>query len=308
MDRRPERAAIVCGGIVAGWIGVATLQRVGRHAATGWRAEVLSLVSWTAASAPVQLALFFTIPLYWRAESGSLGHRLFLGLLCLAAALTLWEPLHRAVLRRPLGGALLVAISSFAGLNALLPIFGLSNRASLASAGAAMLVVVPLAVLANRRQNDRRRRLVLAVAAAWLLPALLAIPVMRRAVPAAPLRLAEAGMGTRIESFTLVDRAEKLATAPQQLVCFSRLVAPRGLRDALVHVWKKDGAVVDRIPVTVVGGDGGFRTWSVKQRLGAEPAGTWRCAIETASGQHLGERRIVVDAPTSAAGAAAHPP
>ena len=56
--------------------------------------------------------------------------------------------------------------------------------------------------------------------------------------------------------------------------------------------------VVDRIELEIRGGrEAGFRTYSVKQNFGPEPSGTWSCAVETASGQFLGERRIVIASP-----------
>jgi hypothetical protein len=121
------------------------------------------------------------------------------------------------------------------------------------------------------------------------------IPAVRRLVPAAPMRLVEGSLGTQFEEMTLADPATELRGAPAQLVCFTSLWAPRGVRDALVHVWIKDGVEVDRIPLEIRGGRAsGFRTWSVKQNLGAGPFGTWTCSVETASGQYLGERSVLL--------------
>jgi hypothetical protein len=69
------------------------------------------------------------------------------------------------------------------------------------------------------------------------------------------------------------------------------------VRERLLHVWRKDGHVVDRIELEIRGGrEQGFRTYSVKRNFGDQPQGEWSCAVETALGQFLGEQRVVIEA------------
>ena len=310
MDRRPERAWLVVGAIALAWTGIiATL--VARRidgaplsAISARRVALARALARMAALNPIQFALFFTLPFYYRAYVGTPGQAVFLALLGTAASVTLWEPLEKRVASHPVGSALLQSLASFAACNAMLPLFGLANRTSLILAVIATMIAVPLAAVwsAPALSTWRRRVPVLALALVW--PLVMALPAGRRAVPAAPLRLVEGAIGTALDAYDLLDGAERLGAAPTQLVCYTTLSAPRGLRDAVVHVWRKDGAELDRIAVTVRGGrEAGFRTWSIKQNIRPRPAGLWSCSVETASGQLLGERVVVVGDPGLTTGA-----
>ncbi len=294
MDRRPERAWLVIAGIALGWLGVMLLAFFER--APGPSSLMKSGVRFLALG-PVQMTLFFTLPFYVQAWAGTWGQAAFIALVALAALVTLWDPLHHAVLRRPVLGACLQGFATFAGLNALLPVLGVSNSRSLLCSAAAAALVLPLLALAVAPPKQRRG-LLPRIGVVTLAALLLAVPAVRRAVPAAPLRLVEGGLGTSITGMRLDDPTERLDTVPESLACYTVIWAPRGLRDALFHVWRKNGRPVDAIPLEVRGGrEAGFRTWSKKQHLGPSPGGTWTCSVETASGQVLGERRVLVLAP-----------
>jgi len=303
MDRRPERGWLVVSAIAFSWSAALVARPLllrFEHRLGGRGAPHVRLAhfgSTLAAVGPVQFVLFFTLPFYWRARAGTGGHLAFVGMLGLAAAITLWDPLLGTVARRPVAGALLRAIATFAGVNALLPILGFSNRTSLTAASIASSVLWALGALVQCEPAARRRVLVTVVPASLALGLMSALPLARRAIPAAPLRLMQAAIGTEVRDWTLLDPTRRFSGAPSKLACFSLVWAPRGVRDALVHVWTKDGHEMDRIPLNIRGGGAyGFSTWSIKHNLGASPAGRWTCSVETTSGQVLGSESAVVEA------------
>jgi hypothetical protein len=303
MDRDPDRAGPIAAATACGWalLAATILLRRLRPEGAGRRALLVRAARYSSLAGlqwVLQLSLFFTFPFYAHAADG-LAHHGFLALLAVAAAATLWDPFFASLAARPAVGAV-AGLATFAGLNAMLPILGASNLAGLALAAGAVVVGAPIAAAVAARPGARRRSAALAALAALALPAALAAGAVRL-VPAAPLRLVEASVGTRRAGLAVDDPGDRFV-APAQLVCATTIWAPRGLSDALVHVWEKDGEVVDRIPLEVRGGrEAGFRTFSAKRHLGAAPAGRWTCAVETAAGQRLGEREVTVEAPTPGA-------
>src|SRR5207237_226900 len=68
---------------------------------------------------------------------------------------------------------------------------------------------------------------------------------------------------------------------------YTAVYAPRSLSQAIVHVWRRDGAVVDSVELSPVQGgrQEGFRTFSHKTNFPADPAGRWSVDVMTSSGQ-----------------------
>jgi hypothetical protein len=286
MDRRPTRAWLVAIAAGAGWILLAAFMLLDRvdHARLRGRTAGLARAAHLAASfgaqSLVQWCLFFAIPFYARAAAIP-AHWAFVGVLLYAALLTLWPPLAEALLRRPLAGAGLQAVAGFAGLDAMLPVLGLSTRASLWIAAGTVAAGLPLSALAARHFRQARA----AVAVGALLAAALALGGAR-AVPPAPLRFVAGGLGTEVRERELVDPSLEFEAVPAQLVCLTSIAAPRGLRDRLRHVWTQDGVRRGEAWLEVRGGRSrGFRTWSYRHGLAP---GRWTCTVETEAGQELG--------------------
>ena len=297
MNRSPGRAGLIGAATVLGWallVGLTWLHRLDHVRLEGRRRLALraaQLGSIAASEWQIQLSLFFATPFYLLASPGHLEHLLFLGVLCAAGLVTLWDPLFRALLRRPVAALALQAVASFAALNVVLPVLGVSNRLRLWASAAATALLMPLvgAAMASERRFRAAAR---AAAVGALIPLGLALGGARF-IPAAPLRLVKAEMGTEIAGHEVADPAAEVA-GPAQLVCATAIWAPRGLRDELLHLWAKDGAPTDRIALKVEGGRAqGFHTWSTKRNLGPAP-GSWTCTVVTESGQVLGERTIRV--------------
>src|SRR5204862_8093220 len=125
------------------------------------------------------------------------------------------------------------------------------------------------------------------------------LPVAARAwVPPAPLRLARA---TRARD--VVDGEPVAPLGPtlgvddlRGLVAFTAVYAPAGLRQPIAHVWRRDGRVVSVVALSPVHGGrrDGFRTFSRKSVVPADPAGRWSVDVVTDSGQLIGRLRFRV--------------
>jgi hypothetical protein len=81
------------------------------------------------------------------------------------------------------------------------------------------------------------------------------------------------------------------------LVAYTAIYAPAGLRQAVRHVWRHDGQVVEVVGLSpVLGGRReGYRTYSRKTAFPADPQGRWSVDVVTASGQLIGRLRFRVD-------------
>jgi hypothetical protein len=302
MDRRPERAPMVALAAGIGWFAVSAILVAGKlvvrrlEKRRALAEKLIELSHYTGMQSITQLCVFFSFPFYFQAASLRIDHTVFLALLVGVGFVSLWDPLYQAVLARPWARAPVQAFATFAGLNCALPIVGLSNRTSLYLAAFFTAAGSPLlASLGRRLKEGVSRALILQIAAASAIPFLLLIGASS-AVPPAPLGLTESSIGTRIEDKQLVDPAQTFAHVPKQLACFTAVRAPRGLRDELLHVWRQNGAVRDRVPIEVVGGrEAGYRTWSIKKKLGRDPQGKWSCTVETVTGQVLGRATVRID-------------
>ena len=282
MDRRPERAPLVALAAAAGWLLLALLAVLesARRKALVHRAARFGAAM--GSQSLVQLCLFFSAPFFFRAASIP-AHWAFVALLLAAGAVTLWTPLSEAALRHSVAGTALLGLATLAGLDCVLPLLGLSNQLSLLAATIWTALGLPLVTLARGGRQGPPLVVALALMISYLAGA-------ARFVPPAPLRFVEGEMGTRVSDRRVVDAAASFAKPPEQLVCFTAIAAPRGLRDRLRHVWRQNGVLRGEVPLEIRGGrPQGFRTWSTHR--GITP-GRWSCSIETQSGQLLG--RLVV--------------
>ncbi|XKH59206.1 DUF2914 domain-containing protein [Halomonas sediminis] len=73
------------------------------------------------------------------------------------------------------------------------------------------------------------------------------------------------------------------------LYVYSAIRAPRGLSETIIHEWRHENAVIDRVELDIAGGrEQGYRAWSHKQNFPEAPEGEWRVDIMTDSGQRIG--------------------
>lgn len=293
MDRSERRGALVAGAIGAAWVAFAVVSlahRKGDAAATGAMRKALRFASTAANQSLLQMSLFFSAPFYAAAAAYTVPQILFFVVLGVACLATLWDPLFEWVLLHPFAGALLMAFASFIGWNAALPMLGMPHRDAVWLAAAAVALALPAVRYA---QGSRGRAWLASLAAGALFPVLLLAGGLV-AVPAAPLRVVQAAIGTQVEDRELIDPQRVFHGAPEQLLCWTAIHAPAGLAEKLTHVWSKDGEVLSRIELTLRGGRSqGFRTWS-RLRLHPGSHGRIRCEVVTDLGQTLSQTSVLL--------------
>jgi hypothetical protein len=97
-----------------------------------------------------------------------------------------------------------------------------------------------------------------------------------------------------------VEPIRKVSAADLQawgeLVCYTAVSAPAGLREPIYHLWRKDGIQVARVALSTIKGGrpGGYRTYSKRSDLGADLVGRWTVDVLTVQGQLIGRVRLVV--------------
>lgn len=236
--------------------------------------------------------LLFVLPGYFASTTFGARTTPFFLLLAVVALLTTIDPWYRAlVLPRPACAAAVLGLALFAGLNVAWPLIGLApGRAALASAALAGLAIAsPLGGSGTtgwRRVARFAFPMALAVALAWLL---------RPAIPPVPLQLIDATLARAVVELEPVDPVTTISVEALRawggLVAYTPVVAPAGLRQAVLHHWHHEGAVVSTValPTAIRGGRArGFRTFSQKTDFPADPRGRWTVDVLTASGQLIG--------------------
>ncbi|HEX6244622.1 MAG TPA: DUF2914 domain-containing protein [Polyangiales bacterium] len=295
MDRGEEQGAWIVGWAALGFVALVVLGLAYRPPTAELsqrRARLHALTRFAVFSGSqslVQTCLFFSGPFYYEALAFTPAQLLFALAFALAAIVSSWDPWCERALLHPIAGPLLSAFSSFVAWNAALPMLGMPHRRAVWLAAGLVSVLVPVVHLMSRPPRGERpalRRTEVLIAGS-LVPLCLAVFGVR-ALPAAPLKVVDSGLGTAVAERELVGRARHFPTPPGKLWCYSAIFAPRGLSDDLLHVWSRDGEPLARIPLRVRGGrKQGFRTWSYLP-LPPHAQGRYRCEVLTQFGQTLG--------------------
>lgn len=241
--------------------------------------------------------LLFILPAYYASTTFSSANVWFFLLLVGLSLLTTADPWYRAFVHpRPWAGYVLFAVSFFAALNVALPLVGVPPIWALE--GSAVLSALAL-IPALRRVGGGWK-------AAWIRSGcfvLLATGLFwyfRAGIPPVPLHLARATAARTVEGMVPIGPFSSVSVAQVKewggMVAYTAVYAPTGLRQPIVHVWSKNGDPVTTIPLLPVRGGRaeGFRTYSRKSDLGADPVGHWTVDVVTASGQLIGRLRFTV--------------
>jgi len=238
------------------------------------------------------------LPIYYASTTLSSPNVLFLLLLVTAALLTTIDPLYRAtILRYPWTGHVLFAFGLFASLNVGLPLIRL--RSAWALVLSAVLSLLALTPAIRREFGLSWRNATLGAALGASLGAAILWSV-RDWIPPGPLRLSTATFARSVERLEPVEPIGRVSAADLQawgeLVCYTAVSAPAGLREPIYHLWRRDGIQVARVALATIKGGrpGGYRIYSKRSDLGADLVGRWTVDVLTAQGQLIGRVRLVV--------------
>jgi hypothetical protein len=242
--------------------------------------------------------LLFLIPPYWASTTLGSRNAVFLVLLVALAVLATFDPWYHVVAHgRPWMGYAFFLVSVFGALNVALPLVGVQPEVALVLAAAAAAIGLTPAACRARRWPWQSTLAVTALAAvvagvtAW---------AVRAWVPPAPLSLARAAIAWGVadlepsEPISGAVRADEVRS--RGIVAYTAVYAPAGLRQAVRHVWRRDGDVVTVVDVAIVRGGRrqGFRTFSRMTVFPPDVVGRWSVDVTTGSGQLIGRLRFRV--------------
>jgi hypothetical protein len=293
------RVGLIVGYLLLLWLLVAVLIQVRDTLATSERRTHRFVL--TATEYAVQTlyhgVLLFLLPAYWAATTlTSVNVGFFLALVVLALIAT-FDPWYKALVHpRPWAGYVFFLVSLFGALNLALPLIGVPPVAALAIAAWIAVVSLTPAVCRARAWSWKRG---LAVTSLLGLLAMSAALAGRRAIPPAPLFVADSHLGWNVGT---VDSLEPKSPIPAAallqngLIAYTAIYAPAGLKQPVDHVWRLEGQVINVIRLTPVEGGRreGYRTFSRKTSFPADPRGRWTVDVTTATGQLIGRLRFRV--------------
>ena len=292
--------SLIVGYLLLLWLLVAVLVQV-RDALRASERRAAHLVL-TATEYTVQTlyhgVLLFLLPAYWAATTLSSPNALFLALLVALAVLATVDPWYQAVVHpRPWFGYVFFLVSMFGALNLALPLIRVPPFwALLIAAWLAVVAVTP----ALCRARAWRWTTGLAVTSLAGLAVAGAVGLRPIVVPPAPLFIASKALGWTVgtlESLEPVAGSIRAADLKERgLVAYTAIYAPAGLRQAVEHVWRREGRIINVVRLTPVEGGRreGYRTFSRKTAFPDNSVGRWTVDVMTASGQLIGRLRFRV--------------
>jgi len=294
------RVSLIVGYLLLLWLLVALLVQV-RETLSGSERRISRFVL-TATEYTIQTlyhgVLLFLLPAYWAATTLTSPNAFFLALLIVLALLATFDPWYRAVVHPfPWFGYVFFLVSMFGALNLALPLVGVPPFWALMIA--AWLAVLALTPAVCRARAWRWRTGLVATAVVGLVVAGAAAlrPIV---IPPAPLFLASKSLGWTagtIDALEPIAGSIRAADLQQRgLVAYTAIYAPAGLRQAVEHVWRREGRIINVVRLTPVEGgrQEGYRTFSRKTAFPTDPVGRWTVDVMTASGQLIGRLRFRV--------------
>ncbi|AMD02127.1 DUF5924 family protein [Halomonas chromatireducens] len=245
-----------------------------------------------------QETLFFCLPFVLATTVWASGQGLFALLVLGMAFFSILDPLYYKLAER--ARWLYFAFHAqcvFLVVLVIMPLMlQLTTGQSLRLALACMLIVsVPSLLQLLRPMTLQRWAIALA-----MLPLLTLLAWTGRAwVPPANLWISASALSPAFDVAQRSPQGSALLTPDtlrsQGLYAYTAIRAPRGLREEVLHEWRHEGELVDRIPLTINGGrQEGYRAWTHKMNFPEDPTGKWRIDVMTDSGQRIGVLRFQV--------------
>jgi len=245
-----------------------------------------------------QETLFFTLPFLLATTVWTSGQALFTLAMLAMAVLSILDPLYyRLAERKRWLYFVFHAQCVFLVVLVTLPlVLHLSTGQSLLLASAAMILFSLPSLLHLLRPMTTRRWLAMLA----LLPVLATLIWLGRVwVPPASLWISGSalapGFDTEARQPQGALRLTPAGLAGSGLYAYTAIHAPRGLKEEIVHEWRHDGELIDRIPLEIQGGRAeGYRAWTRKQNFPADSVGQWRIDVMTDGGQRVGVLHFTV--------------
>ncbi|EIK97605.1 hypothetical protein PMM47T1_07471 [Pseudomonas sp. M47T1] len=299
VDRQAKLASWIAVMMLVSWVWLMVEQSATRWFSRRFQREIPEPLLRYATQMIHQESLFFVLPFFYTTTTWNSGQLVFTGLLTIAGLVSITDPLYYKLVapRRWLFLALHTLTLFAAMLTALPIILHLTTSQSYEWAlGTAMLLSFP-SLAASFPITHWRRAVALVVATlaiggcGWM---------MRSWVPPATLWITESAVTLEMDNAnrTHGDSIKNVAASQVRangLYAYTAINAPRGLEERIYHVWKFNGQEVDRIPLDIHGGrDEGYRAWTHKMNLPANPVGKWQVQILTEDGQMIGVLRFRV--------------
>ena len=298
VERQQWLGGMLAFGMLMAWILLLSESLIGRMLARRGYPTLPRGVTTFIAQMIHQETLFFTLPFLLATTVWRSGQALFTLVILAMALLSILDPFYYRLAGRHrwLYFAFHAQCVFVVVLVTLPTLLHLTTGQSLVLAIVAMLLFSLPSLMHLLRPLTPRR--VLAMLA--LLPLLAGGAWMGRAwVPPASLWISGSALSPEFDT----EKRRPLGSTPlmptalsgQGLYAYTAIHAPRGLQEEVVHVWRQDGVVVDRIPLEIQGGrEAGYRAWSHKQNFPEDPRGAWRIDVMTDSDQRIGVLRFTV--------------
>lgn len=279
------------------WLAGVALAEVRQSLASRGRRLIALVVDYTVQTLFHGLLLFL-LPIYYASTTLTSGNVWFLVALAGAALITAIDPWYRAiVLRFRWIEVLLFGFGLFASLNVALPLIRVPSAWTLLLSG--LVSILALAPILHRGP-DASWSVAIVRAGLWGVAFALFLWLLRGWIPPVPLHLTRA---TFAKSVVRLEPVQPVSTLSRDelrawggVAAFCAVTAPAGLREPIYHLWRRDGTVVETIPLSPVRGGlrAGFRTYSRKTDLGQELAGSWTVDVLTAQDQLIGRIQLEV--------------
>lgn len=245
-----------------------------------------------------QEILFFALPFLIAATERDPGQIAFTSLVGALAVVSTIDPIYYDRIAAKPGVA--IAFHGFCTFVASLVVLPMAAALPLERAlplaiiitGAWLLLCVPR-MLAGLR--DYRLR---AISMTALAVALFAVWQLRAQIPPAGLSLRQSRITQSIDNLEPgpgLKRIDADALLTDGVVAFVRVRAPLGLSQEVFFEWWHESERLDRIQETIHGGSAlGYRTYSRKVNIPADPRGRWRVDVLTPQGQLICRLRFTV--------------
>lgn len=299
VERKPALAQVVALMMLASWVWLMGENTLRRNALRLLKVRVPRPALHFITQMVHQESLFFVLPFFFFTLTWNSGQVVFMALLCLAALVSVIDPIYYNHLARRrwlyLG---FHSLALFVVLLTALPIIlHLSTAQSYPLAlGTAVVLAIPSIIKALPPRRWWRGLALVGVVLVLGISGWQA----RLWVPPATLWLTHVSISFDVnydekQPGRSVGQLTETSLHRNGLFAYTAIRAPRGLKERIYHVWRLNGEVVDTIALDIQGGrQEGYRAWTHKQHFPENAVGDWQVQVVTEAKQMIGMLRFEV--------------